>query len=317
MMPLLVRRRRRLVPAFALAASLAGLGAAPAWAASVTPEQKQEMKLHYERATRAFDVGKFGEAIDEYGKIYEIGGDPAMLYNIGQAHRLNNQPADALRFYRRYLQRAPHAPNREDVEKKIAELEKIADDHGRGPAPPVVVAPPAPAPAVVPPVPAAPAAPAATAPPPVSATTSPAPAPPASAGAPPASPPPPAPATGSTSGRQWLTYSLIGAGGAALLLSAIEASVASNRADKLSAQSKQGGTVFNPTIETEGQRANAIAITSLLVGSAALVVGGIFFFTGRNHEAGAAADATAPPRISLAPILAPGSLWGAGAAWSY
>src|SRR5258708_6919386 len=51
-------------------------------AAELTPQQKLEMKQLYERATRAYDVGKYNEAIEEYQKAYEIGGDPPILYNI-------------------------------------------------------------------------------------------------------------------------------------------------------------------------------------------------------------------------------------------
>ena len=89
---------------------------------ALTADQKQEMKIHYERGQRAYDIGKYADAIDEYAKVYEIGGSPTMLFNIAQAHRLNNQPADALRFYKRYLLRSPSAANRADVEAKIAEM---------------------------------------------------------------------------------------------------------------------------------------------------------------------------------------------------
>src|SRR5450432_2708858 len=130
-------------------------------AAELTPAQKLEMKQLYERATRAYDVGKYNEAIEEYQKAYEIGGDPPMLYNIAQAYRLNDQPGEAVRFYRRYLQRAPNARNKDDVERKIAEQEKIVEDRRKAqaavtpPPPPagVTTAPP-PTPAVTPTAPA-------------------------------------------------------------------------------------------------------------------------------------------------------------------
>src|SRR5450432_3513724 len=141
----------------------AGLGSmgTQARAAEITPQQKQEMKTLYERATRAYDVGKYNEAIEEYQKAYEIGGDPPMLYNIAQAYRLNDQPGEAVRFYRRYLQRAPNARNKDDVERKIAEQEKIVEDRRKAqaavtpPPPPagVTTAPP-PTPAVTPTAPA-------------------------------------------------------------------------------------------------------------------------------------------------------------------
>ena len=89
-----------------------GLEQRAARAMQLSPQQKLEMKSHYEKATRAYDVGKYQEAIEEYQKAYEIGGDPPMLYNIAQAYRLNDQPGEAVRFYRRYLQRSPNARNR-------------------------------------------------------------------------------------------------------------------------------------------------------------------------------------------------------------
>ena len=93
----------------------------------MTQAQKDEVKLHYQRATRAYDLQKYPEAIDEYQKAYEISGDPPMLYNIAQAYRLADQPAEAARYYRRFLQRMPNARNRDDVERKIADQEKLAE----------------------------------------------------------------------------------------------------------------------------------------------------------------------------------------------
>src|SRR4051812_14404983 len=89
---------RARAPLFALLLVALGwtlLAGRVAVAMQLTPLQKQEMKQHYERATRAYDLQKYGEAIDEYQKAYEIGGDPPMLYNIAQAYRLNDQPAEA------------------------------------------------------------------------------------------------------------------------------------------------------------------------------------------------------------------------------
>jgi outer membrane protein assembly factor BamD (BamD/ComL family) len=60
--------------------------------AQLTPQQKQEIHVHYQQATRSYDLGKYQEAVEEYQKVYEIDGDPVMLYNIAQAYRLNDQP---------------------------------------------------------------------------------------------------------------------------------------------------------------------------------------------------------------------------------
>jgi tetratricopeptide (TPR) repeat protein len=102
----------------------------------LTMAQKQEIRAHYQRASRDYDLGKFDEAIDEYQVIYEIDGDPVMLYNLAQAYRLADQPEKAIQFYRRYLQRSPEARNRDAVEQKIAALAKSLAEHGKA-APPI------------------------------------------------------------------------------------------------------------------------------------------------------------------------------------
>ena len=125
--------------------------------AQLTPQQKQEIHQHYQQATRAYDLGKYQEAIDEYQKVYEIDGDPVMLYNIGQAYRLNDQPQESIHFYRRYLQRSPEARNRDDVERKIASQEKLIEERRKAAAavspPPPKKEPPPPPPKVEPPPP--------------------------------------------------------------------------------------------------------------------------------------------------------------------
>src|SRR5437763_8200594 len=114
--------------------------------AQLTPQQKQEIHIHYQQATRAYDLGKYQEAVEEYQKVYEIDGDPVMLYNIAQAYRLNDQPQESIHFYRRYLQRSPEARNKEDVERKIATQEKVIEDKRKAAAavqpPPIPVTPP-------------------------------------------------------------------------------------------------------------------------------------------------------------------------------
>src|SRR4051794_36318044 len=115
----------------------------------MTQSQKDEVKLHYQRATRAYDLQKYAEAIEEYQKAYEISGDPPMLYNIAQAYRLADQPPEAAQYYRRVLPRMPTAKKREDGERKIADQERLAEQRKRlEPAAPIPTAPTKPPPIV-------------------------------------------------------------------------------------------------------------------------------------------------------------------------
>jgi tetratricopeptide (TPR) repeat protein len=267
-------------------------------AAQVTQQQKQEMKQHYDRATRAYDVGKYPEAIEEYQKAYEIGGDPAMLYNIAQSFRLNDQLTDAIRFYRRYLQRAPNARNREDVERKIADLEKIVEERKKTAAATAPAPPPVTTPAPTPPPPAAETKPAE--PPAVGVEA-----------APPEEAPP---STGR--GRRIVGYSLLGVAGLGVAGMIWQGNTAREKATKLSDQSKMGAP-FDPAVETNGKRANVLAIVSGAVGAAALVAGALVLFTAPSRSDDAPKE-TARARIKpvIAPVLG-ADVVGAGAAWTF
>ena len=310
-------------PVILAAGTAGGLGSALAQqASSVTAEQKKEMKEHYEKGQRAYDVGKYADAIDEYAKVYEIGGNPAMLFNIAQAYRLNNQPGEAVRFYKRFLQRAPNAPNRADVEQKIAELEKGEEKARTGTLPPTPAAPAAAPAAAAPlaPAPPAPPPPATPPPPPAAAAAPPPPAPVAAAPAEPtpvtpAAPAPPAPeASSGGNGRTIAIISLMVVGAGSMVLAGFEGLAASSNADTISAQSK-AGKVFDPSVETSGRRENAIAITSAIVGSAALITGAVLLLTGSSSP-----EPVAATHISFAPLVAPArssTLVGAGASWNF
>jgi tetratricopeptide (TPR) repeat protein len=284
-----------------LVAALALLGSAAQVQAQVQPQitaaQKQEMKLHYERATRAYDVGKYQEAIEEYQKAYEIGGDPPMLYNIAQAYRLSDQPADAVRFYRRYLLRSPNARNREDVERKIGDLERTIEERKKAAA----AAPPPPPPTQVP-----------TTPPPVQ--------PPPLVQ--PVTPPPAltVKGTGAQNGgeagqgraRKIVAFSLIGAGAIAGGVAIYEAKVASDKANQVSSMSRKMPSVpFDPSLQSSGKTANTAAIVLGITGGVAAAVGAVVLFTGGSSSAEAHPAGAAPGVARVTPWLGP-TLVGAG-----
>ncbi len=94
----------------------------PSAHAGMSEASRWEMEEAYQKATRAFDIERYDEAIVAYKRTYELGGDPPMLYDIAQALRLSKHPDEAAVYYRRYLDRAPAAPNRDEVRARIAEL---------------------------------------------------------------------------------------------------------------------------------------------------------------------------------------------------
>ena len=264
--------------------------------AQLTPQQKQEIHVHYQQATRAYDLGKYQEAVEEYQKVYEIDGDPVMLYNIAQAYRLNDQPQESIHFYRRYLQRSPEARNKEDVERKITAMEKLIDERRKAAA---LVAPPPPKTDVKPVAVPQPVAPPVVVTPPVVV----------------APPPPPAPVPASTT-RLVVGWSMVGVGVASIAVAIVEGIKAKNRGDQLTQKSNESTHLtFNSdlqNIQSEGKTANIVAIVCGIAGTTVGVAGAIVLISS-GSSAPANDNGTAPVTtntVSFAPWVAPGLLGG-------
>jgi hypothetical protein len=281
-----------LLPPLLLAGLLLG-DARPVLAMQLTPQQKDEIKLHYQRATRAYDLQKYQEAIEEYKKAYEIGGDPPMLYNIAQAYRLNDQPAEAISFYRRYLQRSPNARNREDVERKIADQEKEIEDRRKAAA---ATTPPAPSTSTAtPPTTTTPAVPYPVTQPPTV-----------------VSPPPPVvPPEPPSQARLVVGWSMIGAGLIADGVAIYQAWRAKDKSDQLTRGSMAPGmnVVFNPAVESEGKTAELAAIVLGISGTAVAIAGAIILITSGSSTT-TSETGTQTARVSFSPLLGSGLVGG-------
>lgn len=182
---------------------------AAAAAASAAPSQKDqaEGRRHLHKANALAADAKCDAAVREYTFAYQKLHDPVVLYNRAECYRRLGQNAAAAADYRAFLDAVPRAPNRAEVEARLAVLE--------GGPPPVVSPPPvrplppaqAVAPALAPPVTPVTPSPTAAPPPPAPEVTSEPPVVGAVAGAP--SPAPPL-AGGESHGRLWL-WAAIGA----------------------------------------------------------------------------------------------------------
>lgn len=116
----------RLAPGRLLAAALIAamlvLGGRPALAQSSEGEQARE---HYKKGLAAYNLGQYSEAAAEFETAYRLFLDPALLFNIAQAHRMNGELEKALNGYRSFLRTAPAGTqNRAQAEKWRQELER-------------------------------------------------------------------------------------------------------------------------------------------------------------------------------------------------
>jgi tetratricopeptide (TPR) repeat protein len=104
------------------------LGAGFVCATAARGEDAGKAREHYAVGLRAFDLGKYDEAIAEFEAAYRYKDAPGLLYNIAQAYRLSNRPEEAVRYYRTYLERNPDAANRAEAESKIERLASILEE---------------------------------------------------------------------------------------------------------------------------------------------------------------------------------------------
>jgi tetratricopeptide (TPR) repeat protein len=259
--------------------------------AETDAEKKAQAKELFERATRLYDVGKYGEAISTYEEAYLLVEDPVLLFNMGQAYRLWDRPEEAIRSYKNYLRKRPDATNRADVERKIADLERVVDERRRGGVPAAPMPAPHPAPTPSNGYPEQPAPEQIGNYPQPEPTVGPAPSENQPAGVAVAHPPSEPP----RAKRNWLAYGLLAGGGTCLVISALAAAAGQQASNKLR-DASQNHQPFDPTVESNGKAANTLAYVALATGVVAGGIGGYLLWRGRSAQGST---------VSLVPTLTP------------
>jgi tetratricopeptide (TPR) repeat protein len=284
----LMKSRLFLIAGLSLASVTAQVYVQPL-AMAQTEDQKTKAREHFKNARRLYDLGKYKEAIEAYQQAYLNVEDPVFLYNIAQSYRLDNQPDEAIRFYKTYLRRSPEAGNRADVEQKMAELQKeIETKQANQPPktdptpeqPPVVVQPPPPDPSTVTP-PTTDLSVATTAPP---------------------------TADGDS---PTLAYGLLIGGGAGVALATIFGAVANSKAKTLESAAVSG-EVFDQSVERSGKAFNTAAVIFGVAGVAAAGTG-LYLLLTRDSASESASNESS---LSIFPAVGPGYA-GAGAGFNF
>ena len=244
--------------------------------------QAEDPKALFERATVQFRLGQFHDAAKTYEQVYALRPDPVLLYNCAQSYRLANEPEKALVLYKSYLSAKPDAPNRAEVEGRIAELERVvAEQRTAKERPPNEVTSSPVAPAESQPAPSTPASPApAVAPAPVGA------------------------AENSGRVKKIAGIALLGVGVGALVGGVVAAILSGRASDSINAAAKAGGA-FDPSKETEGHTDTVVSGVMFGVGGAAVVAGGVLLILGlregKAHES----------KVSLLPVVSATSMGAA------
>jgi hypothetical protein len=98
-----------------------------ALAAPPVDENAKKAREAFTDGTTYFNLGQWERAIESWQAGYKHKPDPIFLYNIAQAYRLAENHEKAVFFYKSYLRNSPKAPNRQEVQDKIDQLQKLLD----------------------------------------------------------------------------------------------------------------------------------------------------------------------------------------------
>jgi tetratricopeptide (TPR) repeat protein len=86
---------------------------------------EEQARSHFNTGSLAFSAGRFADALSEFQKSYALSGRPKLLYNIGVASDRLRRDREALAAFEQYLEQVPAAPERAEVEARIAVLRGV------------------------------------------------------------------------------------------------------------------------------------------------------------------------------------------------
>ena len=114
--------------------------AGPVWAQDL----KQEAKARYTTGQSHYNLNEFKEALEDFKEAYRLFPDPVFLFNVAQCERQLGNLDEAIKFYRSYLRNKPKAPNRQEVLRRIDEMQAVIDaKKSASEKPPLNLVPPA------------------------------------------------------------------------------------------------------------------------------------------------------------------------------
>ncbi len=100
-------------------------------------ERLEEARLLFLAAERAFDNGRYPDALASFERSYLLAEDPQILYNIGVTLDRLRRDDEALEAFQMYLRLRPETPDRRSIEARVQILEdQIAQREAEADAPP-------------------------------------------------------------------------------------------------------------------------------------------------------------------------------------
>jgi tetratricopeptide (TPR) repeat protein len=119
-------RAKRLAMAISIFAALV----APATALGAPPAASgAESALSlYRESTKAYNEGRFQDAIDLLSRAYALAKQPVLLFNLARAYEGLGDLPKAIESYKGYLESDPNTTDRGSIEQRIETLQKQLDE---------------------------------------------------------------------------------------------------------------------------------------------------------------------------------------------
>lgn len=102
------------------------LAAPPAIAAS--PGDVAAAQAAYNEGVAAFKAERYEEALGRFEAAYALDPSPILLYNMARANEELGRPAAAINRFEQYLDAAPDASDRADVERRVRIMRAIVEN---------------------------------------------------------------------------------------------------------------------------------------------------------------------------------------------
>ncbi len=81
-------------------------------------------KARVDAGRKAYTAGDYEGAITEFKAAYDLKATPGPLFNIAKSYERMARYEEAIDYYQQYLEAAPNAPDRNDVEEIVRRLQK-------------------------------------------------------------------------------------------------------------------------------------------------------------------------------------------------
>jgi tetratricopeptide (TPR) repeat protein len=89
-------------------------------------EARTQARSLFKDGEAAFQAGRYDDAIAKYQEAYALVPLPLLLFDLGQAYRLKDEPEKAVGFYRKYLDVEPNGKAAAEAREHVAALEPVA-----------------------------------------------------------------------------------------------------------------------------------------------------------------------------------------------